>query len=112
MITITTEAAKRLKNMLNKDQPNNSQAGIRLAVKAGGCSGFSYIPLTVAPKPTPNDNIFLSNEILIFVDHKSLVIVDGTEIDHSSNLLEGFTFNNPKAKSACGCGTSFELKSK
>ena len=110
MITITPEAAKRLKVMLDKAQPNNVEAGIRLAVKAGGCSGFIYLPLTVAARPTPNDNIFKSDDILIFVDHKSLVIVNGTEIDHSGNLLEGFNFNNPKAKSACGCGTSFELK--
>ncbi len=110
MVTITERAAKRLKIMLNKAQPNNIEAGIRLAVKAGGCSGFIYIPLTVSAKPTPNDNIFKSNEVLIFVDHKSLVIVDGTEIDCSENLLESFIFNNPKAKLTCGCGTSFELK--
>ena len=112
MITVTERAAKRLKAMLNKAQPNNSEAGIRFAVKTGGCSGFIYIPLTVAAKPNQKDNIFKSNDILVFVDHRSLVIVDGTEIDHSGNLLEGFIFNNPKAKSSCGCGVSFELKFK
>ena len=96
--------------MVEKSQPNNSEAGIRLAVKAGGCSGFTYLPLSVANRPDQHDNVFLSNRILIFIDHKSLVLVDGTEIDYSNNLLEGFIFNNPKAKSACGCGTSFELK--
>ncbi len=96
--------------MLDKNQPNNPEAGIRLAVKAGGCSGFMYIPLTVAARPTPHDKVFESNGIRVFVDPKSWVIVKGTEIDHNGNLLEGFTFNNPNAKNNCGCGTSFELK--
>lgn len=110
MITVTLEAAKRLRSMINRSQPNNPEAGIRLAIKSGGCSGFMYIPLTVASKPTPHDKIFESNGIRIFVDPKSLVIVKGTEIDHTGNLLEGFVFKNPNAKNGCGCGTSFELK--
>ena len=110
MITVTPEAAKRLKKMLDKNQPNNNQAGIRLAVKAGGCSGFTYIPLTLPTKPTPRDNVFEPNGIRIFVDPKSLAIIKGTEIDHTGNLLEGFRFNNPNAKNSCGCGISFELK--
>lgn len=112
MITVTPEAAKRLKRMLDKAQPNNPEAGIRLTIKAGGCSGFLYIPLTVAAKPNPYDNVFESNGIRIFVDPKSLVIVQGTEIGHTENLLEGFVFNNPNAKTSCGCGISFELKTK
>lgn len=110
MITVTPEAARRLKKILDKNQPNNPEAGIRLAVKAGGCSGFMYIPLTVASGPHSHDNVFESNGIRIFVDPKSLIIVKGTEIDHNGNLLDGFTFNNPNAKTGCGCGTSFELK--
>ena len=110
MITVTPEAAKRLKNMLNQSQPNNPEAGIRFAVKSGGCSGFSYIPLTVVSGPNRFDNVFESNSIRIFVDPKSLVIVHGTEIDHSGDLLKGFVFNNPNAKTGCGCGASFELK--
>jgi len=110
MITVTPEAAKRLKNLLDKDQPNNPEAGIRFAIKSGGCSGFLYLPLTVAAKPSSHDNIFESNGVRIFVDPKSLVIVKGTEIDHTGNLIDGFMFNNPNAKNGCGCGTSFDLK--
>ncbi len=110
MITVTEQAAKRLRGMIDKSQPNNDQAGIRLAIKSGGCSGFIYIPLTVAARPSLHDNIFESNGIRVFVDPKSLVIVKGTEIDHNGNLLEGFIFNNPNAKNGCGCGVSFELK--
>jgi len=64
----------------------------------------------VAAQPNLHDNVFESNGIRVFVDPKSLVIVKGTEIDHTGNLLEGFVFNNPNAKNSCGCGTSFELK--
>lgn len=110
MITVTPEAAKRIKIMLDKAQPNNSEAGVRLAVKAGGCSGFLYIPLSIVAKPNSWDKVFESNGIKIFVDPKSLVIVDGTEIDHTGNLLEGFVFKNPNAKTSCGCGVSFDLK--
>ncbi len=110
MITVTPEAAKRLKNLLDKDQPNNPEVGIRFAIKSGGCSGFLYLPLTVAAKPSSHDNIFESNGVRIFVDPKSLVIVKGTEIDHTGNLIDGFMFNNPNAKNGCGCGTSFDLK--
>lgn len=110
MITVTPKAAERLKKMIERSSFPPATVGVRLAVKSGGCSGFSYIPLTVAQKPNPHDNIFESNGIRVFVDPKSLAVVKGTEIDHSDNLLEGFIFNNPNTKSPCGCGTSFELK--
>ena len=111
MITVTPKAAERLKRMLKASSMPAETAGIRLAVKSGGCSGFTYIPLTVARKPDPHDEIFESNDIRIFVDPKSLVVVKGTEIDHSDNLLEGFVFNNPNAQASCGCGVSFNTKS-
>lgn len=113
MITVTEKAVQRLRQMLERaplTDAEKTEAGIRFAIKSGGCSGFVYIPLTVAKKPNPHDKIFESNGIRIFVDPKSYVIVKGTEIDHSDNLLESFIFNNPNAKNSCGCGTSFELK--
>ncbi len=96
--------------MLEKSAVYNPYVGIRFAVRAGGCSGFVYERLTVAVKPNPYDKVFESNGVHIFVDPKSLVIVKGTEIDYSDNLLESWIFNNPNAKNSCGCGTSFELK--
>ncbi len=83
--------------------------GFRLAVKAGGCHGLQYdfYPIHFCDK---HDVIFESHDVKIYVDRKSLPIVYGTEIDHTGNLLEGFVFKNPNAKSFCGCGTSFELK--
>lgn len=112
MIMITPEAAKRLKSMLNKAQPNNPEAGIRFGIKSGGCSGYTYLPLAVFPHPAFGDEIFESNGIRVFVDPLHLRFVDGTAINHNGSLLDGgFVFINPNAKTSCGCGISFELKS-
>ena len=110
MIIITERAIQGLKHLLEISPVKGPTVGFRFSVKAGGCSGFLYIPLTIVAKPNEKDSIFESQGIRIFVDPKSLTIVDGTEIDKSDNIFEGFIFNNPKAKSACGCGISFELK--
>jgi len=110
MVTVTEKAARRIREMLGKSPLNNPDAGIRLAVKSGGCSGFTYIPLAIAAKANVQDSVFASRGIWIFIDPKSLPIVNGTEIDLSDNLLEGFIFNNPNATSTCGCGISFHLK--
>ena len=111
MITITEKAALILRRMIEKEQPDNTEAGIRLAIKAGGCSGFEYLKPKVEIKPIAHDLVFESNGVRIFVDPKTHnIFLKGTEIDHTGNLLEGFVFNNPNAKTGCGCGTSFELK--
>ncbi|MDO8495957.1 MAG: iron-sulfur cluster assembly accessory protein [bacterium] len=115
MITITEKAAIRLRRKIETSQFKNSPGvGIRLGVKAGGCSGFIYMPLDVESGPDKKyDAVSESHGIRIFVFKRILPIVDGTEIDHSSeNLLESFIFNNPNAKTSCGCGISFELKDK
>lgn len=113
MITVTERAATRLRSKIQTSQFRNSpEVGIRLGVKAGGCSGFIYTPLDVEARPDKKyDEVSESCGIRMFVFKRILPIVDGTEIDHSSeNLLESFIFNNPNAKTSCGCGTSFELK--
>ena len=118
MITVTPKAAERLRIMLTS---HNKQAtekklpqsqGFRFGIKAGGCSGFEYVfgPATATDK---FDHVSESNDILIYVDPKMLRFVDGTEIDHTGNILQlkdGLIFNNPNAKSGCGCGVSFEIK--
>jgi iron-sulfur cluster assembly protein len=110
MISVTEKAAARLKRMIERSGFPPETAGIRFAVKAGGCSGFLYIPLSVAQKQNPKDTVFESQGIKVFVDPRSLPIVEDTEIDLSDNMIEGYIFKNPKAKSSCGCGVSFELK--
>lgn len=110
MITVTPKAAEKLKQKIDALFPQTKTAGIRFAVRAGGCSGFIYEVLKPESGPEKFDKVFESNGINIFVNPKSLVIVDGTEIDHSDNLLEGFVFKNPNTKTSCGCGVSFEKK--
>lgn len=115
MITVTQKAAEEIQKELIKRNSGNiknnlpEMIGFRLAVKSGGCHGLQYhfYPIYFSDK---HDVVFESHGIKIYVDRKSIVIVDGTEIDHSGNLLEGFVFKNPNAKDSCGCGTSFQLK--
>jgi iron-sulfur cluster assembly accessory protein len=107
MIEITESAARVIRKQLEKNQ--KPQGGLRIAVKAGGCSGFSY---TFAWDDAARDSdlVFLgSNGAKVFVDPRSLKLLDGTVLDFDENnlLATSFTLKNPHAKSTCGCGESF-----
>ena len=83
--------------------------GIRLAVRTTGCSGLMYV-LEPVDDAAPEDQVFTSHQVDIFVDPKSFVYVDGTEMDYvKEGLNEGFEFKNPNVKSECGCGESFNV---
>lgn len=107
MIEITESAARIINRQLSKQ--NLAGGGLRIAVKAGGCSGFSYVfAFDSAPKGT--DQVFEGpGGTRVFVDSRSLRLLDGTVLDYDeSNLLAtNFTLRNPNAKSTCGCGESF-----
>jgi len=106
MIAITDNAAKQIHRMLQKRQQGES--GLRVAVKAGGCSGYEYtFAWEAAPKPA--DAVFEAPDgAKIFVDPRSLRLLDGTVLDYDTSLLsKGFQLNNPNAKGTCGCGVSF-----
>ncbi len=108
MVAITESAAAVITKMLDKN--GLAGGGLRIGVKAGGCSGFSYVfDWEAAPKDT--DQIFeASNGAKVFVDPRSLRVLDGTTLDYDTSLLsKGFIFQNPNAKSTCGCGTSFSV---
>lgn len=106
MIQITDNAAMQIRKMLATR--NRGEAGLRVGVKAGGCSGFEYIFAWEA-SPRPVDTVFEGSDgARVFVDPKSLRLLDGTVLDYDTSLLsKGFIFNNPNAKSTCGCGISF-----
>ena len=106
MIQITENAAKHIQKMLIKRALG--ERGLRVGVKAGGCSGFEYV-FGWEHSPKATDIVFESLEgARVFVDPKSLRLLDGTVLDYDASLLsKGFMFNNPNAKSTCGCGTSF-----
>ena len=106
MIEITANAAAQIRKMLVRR--GQGETGLRIGVKAGGCSGFEY---TFAWETAPRqaDLVVEGPEgAKIFVDPRSLRLLDGTVLDYDTSLLsKGFVFNNPHAKSTCGCGASF-----
>ena len=116
MITITEKARDHLNYLLEKSGITDSDRGIRISIKAGGCSGFEY-HVEPAVGRAKFDEVMILLGVKIFIDPKSLKYMTGTEIDYidySENLLakHRLVFKNPHAASACGCGISFELKEK
>ena len=106
MITLTEIAAKKIVELLT-DRPN--QIGLRVGVRGGGCSGFTYF-LEFAEEVTASDRELESNGIKLVVDMKSYLYLMGTEISYLADLSgSGFKFNNPSAKRTCGCGESFSV---
>jgi iron-sulfur cluster assembly protein len=103
-ITISEAAAQHIRKSLDK---RGQGVGLRLAVKTSGCSGLAYA-LEFADVTEADDRLFESHGVTVLVDPKSLAFLDGTELDFvREGLNEGFKFNNPNVKSACGCGESF-----
>jgi iron-sulfur cluster assembly protein len=108
MITVTDNASRQIKKLLAEQHVH--AAGLRVGVKAGGCSGFEYV-FDWEASPRPTDLIFEGAEgVRVWVDPRSHRLLDGTTLDYDTNLLSrGFVFQNPQAKSTCGCGTSFTV---
>jgi len=105
-LTITERAAAKILKIF-ADQGMPETAALRLGVKGGGCSGFSYT-LDVAETPADDDEVFEDNGVRLVTDPKSYLYLNGTEVDFNDDLLNGgFIFNNPNAKKSCGCGASF-----
>jgi len=108
MITLTVNASKEILKIM-KDQNLNDDVFIRVGVKGGGCSGFTYT-FDFDSRKTRFDLEFESQGMKILVDKKSHLYIKNTEIDWSYNLMDrGLRFNNPSAKSSCGCKTSFQF---
>ena len=106
-ISITKEAADHVRNFTrDAGMPN---INLRVAVKGGGCSGLTY-DLEMVEGPGENDKVIKENGIELYIDKKSYVFLAGTVLDYSGGLNgKGFVFNNPNAKTTCGCGTSFSV---
>jgi iron-sulfur cluster assembly protein len=106
MIEITQNAANQIRKMLAKNGLEGG--GLRIGIKAGGCSGYEYV-FAWEQDARPTDQVFSGPDgSRIFVDPKSYTLLQGTELDYDTSLLSrGFLFNNPNAKSTCGCGLSF-----
>jgi iron-sulfur cluster assembly protein len=107
MIKLTEKAAKEI-NRIVQDQKLQEPVVLRVGVQGGGCSGFTYTMGVETQAPSQTDKTFDNDGIKIVVDMKSYLYLNGTEIDFKDTLQErGFVFNNPNAKSSCGCGSSF-----
>lgn len=106
MINLTDRAASEIKKIKNENKiPQDF--GLRVGVKGGGCSGFSYT-IGFEKEPREGDTVLEQKEIKLFIDGKSLFYLNGIELDYSGGLEgKGFTFNNPNAVKTCGCGNSF-----
>jgi len=105
-ITLTEPAAERVKSFLEN---RGKGIGLRLGVKTMGCSGMGYV-IEFVDEINADDEVFEDHGVKVIVDKKSLVYLDGTEVDFArEGLNEGFQFNNPKEKDSCGCGESFTV---
>ena len=105
-IKISEAAAQRATSFL---QNRGSGLGLRLGVKTTGCSGLAYV-LEFVDELNEDDHVFEDNGVKVIIDGKSLVYLDGTELDFAKEgLNEGFQFNNPNANGECGCGESLSL---
>ncbi len=108
MITITERAAKEIKRIVaEQNLPANS--ALRVGVKGGGCSGFSYT-LGFDDEVGEVDQVTEQDGVRIVCDPKSFLYLNGTELDFEDNLMgRGFKFGNPNAAKSCGCGESFSV---
>jgi len=105
-ITLTEYAAQRINTFLEN---RGKGVGLRLGVKTTGCSGMAYV-IEFADEIQDEDKVYEDRGVKVIIDPKSLLYLDGTEVDFvKEGLNEGFKFNNPNAKDECGCGESFTV---
>ena len=105
-VTMTPSAKERVKSFLVN---RGKGLGLRLGIKTTGCSGLAYV-LEFVDDLNEDDQLFTIDDVNIIIDSKSLVYLDGIELDFiKEGLNEGFKFTNPNAKGECGCGESFSV---
>ena len=105
LVTLTDTALEKVKELLQKEEQGK---GLRLGVKGGGCSGFSYSMTFDFEKE--RDNVVEYDNVRVLLDPKSTIYLKGIQLDHESGLEgKGFVFKNPNASNTCGCGESFSI---
>jgi iron-sulfur cluster assembly protein len=105
-ISLSTSAADRVRSHLAR---RGHGLGLRLSIKATGCSGYSYV-IDYADTARPDDLVFEDQGVKVYVDPESFPVLDGTRVDFvREGLNESFQFHNPNVKAECGCGESFTV---
>ncbi len=105
VVNLTDAAAAKLRELTAEEA--NPDIGLRVYVYSGGCSGFRY-GMMLEDAPTAEDKVLEANGVKVYVDGKSIDLLQGSQIDYVDTLMgAGFTVNNPNAVAACGCGSSF-----
>ncbi len=106
-IAITESAAQEIAKQ--RDKRGTPNARIRVGVRGGGCTGFTYV-FEWAEQVRPTDHVFSAHGVSVVVDPKSLVYLGGMQLDFVRGMMgHGFKFNNPNAKGSCGCGESVQF---
>ena len=109
MLTLTQTASEKVQDFIHEHGVESGQAGLRVAVLPGGCSGFQY-GLNIEDGPEDDDEILEVGGVKVFIDPFSAQYLEGVEIDYVTSFMgQGFTFRNPNATGGCGCGSSFTV---
>jgi iron-sulfur cluster assembly protein len=107
-IKLSDSAAKEIKSIITEQELPADKTRLRVGVKGGGCSGFSYVLDLVEEEPGESDEEFETNGIKVLIDSRSALYLAGVEVDFKDEVMgRGFVFKNPNATSSCGCGHSF-----
>lgn len=106
-VELSETAASEIKHICEQQKLELEKVYLRVGVKGGGCSGFSYL-LDLTEQASENDERFQVHGINVVCDPKSYLYLNGTQIDFKDEIMgRGFVFKNPNATSTCGCGSSF-----
>lgn len=107
MLMLTDRAVDKVKEFMA--QQEDTYAGVRVRVVAGGCSGFEY-RLHLEKAQNDGDEVLDQNGVKVFVDPQSFLYLEGTKVDFvESNTGSGFSFQNPNVTGSCGCGESVKF---
>lgn len=107
-VDVTERAADKIRRLF-VEKSLDDRAHLRIAVQGGGCSGLSY-KISIDDEPSTHDRTFEHHGVKVVVDKKSFLYTAGLQLDwNPDDFHGGFEFHNPKAKTTCGCGTSFSV---
>ncbi len=104
-LLVTSRAAKVMREQLARR--GTPQSSIRLGIRGGGCTGYSYLFEFDDRDPRASDHVITKDGVRVVVDPKSMILLKGTEVDFETGIRgHGFKFQNPNIKDSCGCGES------